>query len=86
MQELPGIRFNCILPGVIDTPILRIQGEENLPAIVELIASRVPFGWVGKAEDTANCVLFLCSDKATYINGASIEIDGGQMQAGYWGW
>jgi 3-oxoacyl-[acyl-carrier protein] reductase len=84
-RDLPGIRFNCILPGVIDTPILKNYGEENLPAIFELIAGRVPCGRVGKPEDIAHCVLFLCSDKATYINGASIVIDGGHMQAGDFG-
>ena len=84
-RDLPGIRFNCILPGVIDTPILKNYGEENLPAIFELVASRVPCGRVGTTEDIANCVLFLCSDKATYINGASIVIDGGHMQAGDFG-
>ena len=70
---------------MIDTPILKNYGEENLPAIFELVASRVPCGRVGKREDVANCVLFLCSDKATYINGASIVIDGGHMQAGDFG-
>jgi NAD(P)-dependent dehydrogenase (short-subunit alcohol dehydrogenase family) len=84
-KDLPGIRFNCILPGVIDTPILKNYGEENLPAIFELVASKVPCGRVGTTADIANCVLFVCSDKATYINGASIVIDGGHMQAGDWG-
>jgi 3-oxoacyl-[acyl-carrier protein] reductase len=84
-RDLPGIRFNCILPGVIDTPLLRNYGEENLPALFEHVATRVPCGRVGKPEDIANCVLFLCSEKATYINGASIVIDGGQIQAGDWG-
>lgn len=84
-KDLPGIRFNCILPGLIDTPILKIYGEENLPAIFEQIAGRVPCERVGTTADIANCVLFLCSDKATYINGASIVIDGGLVQAGDWG-
>ncbi len=84
-RDLPGIRFNCILPGVIETPLLNNYGEENVPAILELVAGRVPCGRAGKAEDIANCVLFLCSDKATYINGASIVIDGGLMQAGDFG-
>lgn len=84
-KELPGIRFNCILPGLIDTPILKLYGEENLPAIFESIAGRVPCGRVGTTADIANCVLFLCSDRANYINGASIVIDGGLVQAGDWG-
>lgn len=79
-KDLPGIRSNCILPGVIETPILDIYGEELLAMLRKNITQRCPCGRTGKPDDIANCILFLCSDKATYINGASIVIDGGLHQ------
>lgn len=74
----PGIRANNILPGLVETPIWgKSHTEEEIEAIVEVLATKVPCGRVGKPEDIANCVLFLSSENASYINGASIVIDGG---------
>ncbi len=84
-RDLPGIRFNCILPGIIETPLLKTYGEENLVPLFESLKSRIPCGRVGRTEDIASCVLFLSSEKAIYINGTSIVIDGGHIQAGDWG-
>jgi NAD(P)-dependent dehydrogenase (short-subunit alcohol dehydrogenase family) len=75
-RAVPGIRHNCIKPGVIDTPILDQAYGDMAPAVREE-AARCPVSRVGKPEDIANAIQFLCSDKATYINGATLIVDGG---------
>lgn len=65
-----GIRVNCICPGIIDTPIL---GERDQ----KVYAERVPLGYVGKPEEVAEVVMFLASEKASYITGAVLPVDGG---------
>ena len=65
-----GVRVNCICPGIIDTPIL---GNRDRTAYAE----RIPLGYVGKPEDVANVVLFLASDKASYLTGVVLPVDGG---------
>lgn len=70
-----GIRSNCILPGPIYSP-MQARWEGNDDAI-KAINSFVPLGRVGQVEDIANAVLFLLSDKASYITGVELPIDGG---------
>ena len=79
VRDLPGIRSNAVLPGWTLTRIAADLGltKEDDEWWVEQVKPDTPCGRVGKPEDVANLVLFLCSDKATYINGASIVIDGG---------
>ena len=79
VRDLPGIRSNTILPGWILTRMTAQLGlkKEDDEWWVEQVQPHVPCGRVGKPEDVANLVLFLSSEKATYINGASIVIDGG---------
>ena len=68
-----GINVNCVCPGVIDTPMnSRFTKEE----IDELIAS-TPVGRLGKGEDVAEIVEFLLSERADFITGQVITIDGG---------
>ena len=75
-RAVPGVRHNCIKPGVIDTPILDLAyGDEA--ATVRETAAGSPAGRAGLPEDIANAILFLSSDKATYINGTSLIVDGG---------
>jgi NAD(P)-dependent dehydrogenase (short-subunit alcohol dehydrogenase family) len=68
-----GIRVNAICPGVIETPMLTrfTQGQE------ESMAKDVPMGRIGKPEEIAEAVLWLCSDKSSYVTGQSLAIDGG---------
>ena len=76
-----GIRANCVLPGLMNTPLIR----EPLKAayggdIDSMIAQRdrkSPTGRMGDAWDTAYAALFLASDEARYVNGAQIVVDGG---------
>lgn len=66
-----GIRANCVVPGVVNTPL---WGDEGVDA--EWIAT-VPLGRVAYPEDVAVVIAFLCSDAARYVNGAAVFVDGG---------
>ena len=71
-----GIRVNLISPGVIDTPFHeRFSSPEAMAAFVKSI----PMGRVGKSEEVASVVAFLCSDGAAYLCGETIEINGGMF-------
>lgn len=68
-----NVRVNAVCPGAIHTPMLErfTQGEE------EEMAEQDPMGRVGKPEEIADSVLWLCSDKSSYVTGQAIAIDGG---------
>jgi 3-oxoacyl-[acyl-carrier protein] reductase len=68
-----GIRSNCILPGFIETPLNWITD----PSVKEKIIGRIPLRRSGTPEDVAKTALFLASDLSSYVNGASIIVDGG---------
>lgn len=68
-----GIRVNCITPGLIDTEMNAVHSKETLKAFAEETALMR----MGKAEDVANLAVFLASDKAGYITGQVIGVDGG---------
>ena len=70
-----GIRVNAMAPGIIQTDMTRRQWET--PKALEATLDTIPLGRMGQPEDIANLALFLCSDAASYINGALITIDGG---------
>lgn len=75
---VPGVRHNAVLPGFIDTPILRpAYGDEAVDRMLDYLQSNSPAGRVGSSEDVANAVLFLASDAATYITGVQLLVDGG---------
>lgn len=71
-----GLRVNAILPGPIDTPLLR----KELPIKKEFRAYTKlnPMRRVGKPEDVANVALFLASSKANYVTGGLYSVDGGE--------
>ena len=68
------IRANCVSPGLIATTF---HDTFTKPEVRQTVASRTAAGREGAADDVANAVLFLASDAASYINGESIEINGG---------
>lgn len=69
------IRSNCILPGPVESP-MQDRWREN-PAQKNAVAAAVPLGRVGRTQDMANAALFLLSDKAAYITGTELIVDGG---------
>jgi NAD(P)-dependent dehydrogenase (short-subunit alcohol dehydrogenase family) len=64
-----GITSNAVTPGVIDT--------EMTTDVADRLTATVPAGRIGRPEEVAAAVSFLCSDEADYINGATLAVDGG---------
>jgi NAD(P)-dependent dehydrogenase (short-subunit alcohol dehydrogenase family) len=79
-----GIRANCIMPGLIDTPLIYRQISGQYASAEEMVAARsaaVPLGRMGTAWDVANAAVFLASDEAQFITGVCLPVDGGQSCA-----
>ncbi len=74
-----GIRVNCVAPGDVDTPMLRSEAEQLGMSWEDFLkeAANRPLARIGKPEDIANAVLFLVSDMASWITGATLVVDGG---------
>jgi len=75
-----NIRTNAIAPG----PIEDTEGMKRLlpPALKEKLQRRIPLGRFGRIRDIEQAAVFLCSDAASFINGAIIVVDGGQWLSG----
>ncbi|MCB2059258.1 MAG: glucose 1-dehydrogenase [Novosphingobium sp.] len=76
------IRVNVVSPGLTDTAGLNdlFGGGEEAENTKAYIAESMPSGRVGQPDEIANAVLFLASDKASFVNGAELFVDGGQNQ------
>jgi NAD(P)-dependent dehydrogenase (short-subunit alcohol dehydrogenase family) len=72
-----NIRVNAISPGMIETPM--IDPVKSDPKMMEGMLARVPMHRVGKPEEVSNLVLFLASDKSSYMTGSTIVVDGGWL-------
>jgi NAD(P)-dependent dehydrogenase (short-subunit alcohol dehydrogenase family) len=80
-----GIRANAVLPGVIDTPLIRTQivgRYESTEAMMKARHAASPMGRMGDAWDVARAALFLASDDAAYITGVCLPVDGGKSCVG----
>lgn len=71
-----GIRVNCVAPGLIQTDIIAGKLTEERKA---QIASEIPLGRLGRAQDVANAFLFLASDLSAYLTGTTIDVNGGLL-------
>ena len=72
-----NININCVSPGYIKTEMTEKINEEFRKNLV----SKIPSGSLGTGEDVSNCVAFLASDMAGYINGETIHVNGGMYMA-----
>ncbi len=75
------IRVNCICPGTVDTPFVEAYLEKyhkhEKSEMREQLNARQPIGRLGKPEEIAHMVLYLCSDEAEFVHGSILAIDGG---------
>jgi NAD(P)-dependent dehydrogenase (short-subunit alcohol dehydrogenase family) len=69
-----GIHVNCVAPGVIATNFHEVF---STPQMLESFKANTPAGRLGTSEETADVIEYLCSDKAAYIYGQTIEVNGG---------
>ena len=70
---LSGIRVNCVAPGIIDTDMNAHLSKED----IDEICSQIPLGRIGHPEECAELIYFLSGERAQYITGQIIEINGG---------
>lgn len=68
-----GIRVNAVAPGFIATEMVQKMPEK----VIESMVSKTPIGRMGTPEDIANAYVFLASDKASFIHGTTLSVDGG---------
>lgn len=77
-----GVRVNCVMPGVIETPLLVGMLEQMFDDVetgMKKLGEVATLERVGQPEEVGNVVSFLLSDEASYVNGAKWEIDGGAL-------
>ena len=72
-----NININCVSPGFIKTEMTDKINDD----FKKIILSKIPSGTLGTGEDVSNCVAFLASDMANYINGETIHVNGGMYMA-----
>ena len=72
-----NININCVSPGFIKTDMTDKISEE----VKKNLISKIPSGNLGSGHDVSNCVAFLASDMANYINGETIHVNGGMYMA-----
>jgi NAD(P)-dependent dehydrogenase (short-subunit alcohol dehydrogenase family) len=73
-----GIRVNAVCPGMIQTPMSdQMIAEGQGEALDAMLQNYVPMKRLGRAEEIADAVLWLCSSAASYVTGQSISVDGG---------
>ena len=72
-----NININCVSPGFIKTEMTDNINEE----FKKILISKIPSGDLGSGEDVSNCVAFLASDMASYINGETVHVNGGMYMA-----
>lgn len=74
-----GINVNVIAPGAIDTPM--VQAAQISKEAMDIILQRVPLKRIGRPEEVSAMVVFLASEEASYVTGATFHVDGGWLSS-----
>ena len=72
-----GITVNCVAPGYIDTPMTQVLNDD----IKNNIISHIPAKRIGIPKDVSSAVIFLASDESSYINGHTLNVNGGMLMS-----
>lgn len=73
-----GVTVNCIAPGYIDTEMVQAVPETVLASII----GQIPVGRLGRGDEIADMVAFLAGERAGYVTGSTLSLNGGQYMAG----
>jgi 2-hydroxycyclohexanecarboxyl-CoA dehydrogenase len=71
-----GVTSNVVCPGPTDTPMVRAVAGEH-PGLLDKLARQIPLRRIGRPDDVAGIVAFLCTDRAGYITGQTVSVSGG---------
>lgn len=73
-----GLRINCVNPSLIWTPMVERQAADD-PGLVDRLTEEQKIGRLGKPEEIAEAVVWLCSDAASFVTGHPMNVDGGDL-------
>lgn len=74
-----GIRFNCVSPGAIDTPMNRKRAEDEGAELYDTFHRMHALGRMGKADEVNGACVFLASDESAFVTGIDLPVDGGLL-------
>jgi NAD(P)-dependent dehydrogenase (short-subunit alcohol dehydrogenase family) len=81
LEEAPRIRANCILPGLVETPMIkhRFEQAENSAALRKAMADMYPLKRMGTVEDMASAALYLAGEESSFVTGTELAVCGGRQ-------
>ena len=74
-----GVRVNVVAPGRTDTPLMRDHGMTDPDFDISSMAEPIPLGRFGDPQELAQVIVFLASDRSSFVNGATVVADGGRV-------
>lgn len=76
-----GVRVNCVCPAAVDTPMIRwiIEQDEQPERLERILDNMHPIGRMAKAGEIGEVILFLASDRSSFMTGAAVTVDGGML-------
>jgi NAD(P)-dependent dehydrogenase (short-subunit alcohol dehydrogenase family) len=78
----PDVRVNCIAPGPVDTPIHKTWAGDHVEEAYTRMTNELPLKRMGRAEELAAWIVWLCSEQSAFVTGTVIPVDGGQTLPG----